>query len=343
MPKYKLEVATLDGQPIEQIPARGLGYADALNGFGYCVFSLPLRHPKCTRSLLEPGQRLVNVYRQKTRVWRGYLWSAIGRTDQPQMQFACRGVASRFAKRHIDALKTFVQQEQFDIAWDLIDFTQQKSGGDLGVTQAIVTDSGVLRDRTYFPWERKNLFTALQQLSAVRDGFDFEITPNGEWRVYYPRKGQRTAWTAALGKNVTAIDYAIDAWETATEITAIGEGEGDATRLSVAANAAALAQFGLLQESIALKDVRRQSTLDDHAAEELRLRQRAFENAPSVTLNEGDPPFGAITVGDEIRIRAAKGYIQIDDFRRVIQRLVTVNNQGVERTTLSWDQGGLAE
>lgn len=332
---YRVVIAGLDGGAYDEVPAKNLQFTYVLNKPGSIGFTLPLRHPKTNPTTLAPGKREIKVYRDGVLVWGGYLWDA--QISGEEVRFGGEGYFSRLKHRYISTTVTFTQQDQTDIAWSLINTTQ--STDDLGFTDAHST-TGILRDRTYIGAERKFIAEAIEQLSAVEDGFDFEITPAKEFKTYYPKKGQNIAVIFELGKNIRSYECQWLASNVASEITAIGEGQGDASLLSVASDVVATSEFGLLQDTRSFKDISVQSTLDKHATEELRLAKQA-RVIPGVQLVTQDPPWGAYGVGDQASLRIRNGYTQINDIFRISVINVQVSNEGFEAIGINFDEAAL--
>jgi hypothetical protein len=257
------------------------------------------------------------------------------------MRFSGEGWFSKLRRRYIDSKKKYTAQDQFTIAWDLIDFTQTKTGGNLGITRFSAATSGVTRDRTYQAWERKNVGEALEELAAVQNGFDFEITSDKQWKTYYPKKTASGVHDFVLGKNIRgfAIDY--DANETDTEITAMGDGEEAKMLLSVAVDTAARTEFGLLQDTRDFRDISKQSTLDAHATEELRLA-KIQRVQPNIQVFTDDPPWGSFAVGDNARLDIKKGYVQLEQVFRITTITVQVSDEGNEAVGVFFGEEGQA-
>lgn len=321
-----MTVAPINGADQDEVPAKNLQYSFLLNKPGACSFVLPIRHPQCTQTLLDPGKKEIRIYRGSTRVWGGYLWTA--QTEGESVRFGSEGYFSRFRHRYIDATRSYAATDQVSIAADLINFTQAQDGGNLGIG-TVTPASGVLRDRTYNAWERKPIAEAIEQLAAVNNGFDFEIDPDRTFRTYYPRKAGATTPIFEYRTSMKGYSVSYDATRVASEITAIGEGTESSTLLSVATDAGARVAYGLLEDSISFKDVSVQTTLDAHAVEELRARVRS-RIQPQLQVYPTNPDFGTYGVGDDARVIINHGYVQINAVFRITTIVVQVSDEGSE-------------
>lgn len=333
VPVYRVVIAEINGAALEEVPAKNLAYSFALNNPGGCDFVLPLEHAKSVRSLLEPGQREIHIYRNEERIWGGYLWAVGISSTQPEIRIAGEGYLSRLDRRLIADELIYEDEDQFDIAWDLINYTQSEADGALGFTRFSTTPSGVLRTRKFRSWERHNILDALQDLTEVYNGFDIEITPNKEFKHHYPYKGNDDGVVFELGKNIGSIAYDVDATRTVSELHGMGAG-GDRNRcIAVVTHTETQTDFGLLQSTEDFSNVRRYDTLVDRTTEALRVR-KGVRVLPQITVVTEDPAFGSFSVGDIVRVRAFKGYIDLDRQYRIGTQLVQVSDEGYESNQL---------
>jgi len=335
-PNYRVVIAALNGAEQDEIQTQNLTFGFALNDPGGCDFTMHYRDPKCTQSLMDPGKKEIHVYRGTTLVWGGYLWTATPSLDDGSVRFGGEGYLSRLKYRTIDSLLTYAATDQFQIGWNLIAFTQAKTNGDLGFTRFSSSTSGVTRDRTYVPWERAVIFDMLTEMSGSVSGFDFEITPLKEYKNYYPSKGATLGLQYELGKNIDGLSYDIDASNMATEVTALGAGDGSNTCIAVSVDATARATFGLLQETISLTEIKTFSFLQEQADEELLIKKGARWQ-PQINVSNSDPPFTSIAMGDIVTLKANEGYIQLNNAFRATSMQVQIDNEGQETYQIMFD------
>jgi hypothetical protein len=322
--------------PLDEIPAKNLQYSFNLNAPGSVGFVLPTRHPKCTKDLLDPGRREIIVYKGDTKRWGGYLWTAQVEEGAETVRFSGEGWPSRLRRRYVDNDKIYTASDQFDIAWDLINFTQTQTDGNLGITRFSTVLSGVSRDRTYLAIERKKIGEALEQLAAVRNGFDFEITPDKEWKTYYPFKQTGLIPIFEYGKNLRSYGYVLDASQLSSEITALGQ-----SIVSVATDVAARAKFSLLEDTRSFSSVINQDVLAGHAQEELRLAKIQQEQLQLQIITD-DPPIAGYSVGDMARIRISHGYVNLDTMKRITAINIQVSDEGNESIGVFFGEEGQA-
>lgn len=133
--EHRFVIADRDGVPLSEVPAGNPQWSFALNEQGAANFTLPLQHPKSDPDVLAPGERQLLIYRENDLKWGGWLETAAPSTEQDIVRFGAIGWFGMLKYRLVTETLKFVGEDQFDIAWDLIDYTQGKTNGDLGITR----------------------------------------------------------------------------------------------------------------------------------------------------------------------------------------------------------------
>lgn len=335
--EYTVKIADLHGAILEEVPAKNIQYSFFLNESGNANFSLPIDHPKCNYDLLTPGKRQILIYRNSTLVWGGYLWAA--QIQEPLVMFSAADWFSRLQHRYLsDPFSR--HQDQLKTAWDLIAYTQAKSTLDIVQFNPGQT-SGVKRKISYSSMDRSIIAELIQNLAASDNGFDFEITPDKYWKVYYPTKGQALQEVILeLGKNIRTYTGDWDANSLATEITGIGSSvDNSEAILATYSSAAAEAEFGLLEESLSYTDITDKDLLRAAVREELRVSKQVLIR-PGVFVDANDPPYGSYGIGDTVRVIMQRGYyMNIDSAFRISTILVQVADSGQELIQLEFQDG----
>ena len=124
----------------------------------------------------------------------------------------------------------FTGEDQTDIAWSLINSTQNHAAGDLGIRKGIITDfTGVTRDRTYEAGD--SIGQRIQELSEVLDGFDWDILPEGAsglaFRAWYPQRGSQRGVVLILGGMVASLTREVNPSDYANAIRYTGAAGDD--------------------------------------------------------------------------------------------------------------------
>ncbi len=341
--EYRVVVKNLQGEVLDEVPAHNLQYAFALNDVGTMGFTLPVTHPKCKEKindfpLLWPGKRQIVVWRNGRKVWGGYLLSADVSTSDDSVRFSCEGFLWRLRRRVVTEDLDYERKEQLDTAWKIIQWAQDQTNGDMGIRRYDPSeDSGVLRTTRLRGFERPNIGETLQSMTEIDDGFDYEMTPDNEWRTFYPQRGNETNLIFELGKNIGSVQYTIDAEELTTKVYGLGAGDGRGRCIAPITNTQGLSDYGLLEETIELSDMRYYDDLYATAKEYLK-RHKYPRAQPQMTVMTSDPPFASYSVGDRVRVIAKHGYIDFDKTMRIVSENVQVDNTGHEAIQLFFDE-----
>lgn len=325
----------LTGTVIEEVPLRSVKWAKELNGPGSFEGTIDADHPKAVRNVVSPGARFIYVLRNGVPVWGGIIW--VVRNKGGVLEIQAQGIWSYFQRRLIKASVTFTNSDQFTIAQTLLNNAASAPGGDLGVVVPNTT-SGVVRTRSYFGVERKQLGEAVEQLAAVENGFDFEVTTSlsgatftNDVVFYYPRQGRRLSAVWDVSVHVSLDSWEVDASATANSISGLGSGDGDAALVLDVADPSKLAEYPLLEDTASFKDVVEQSTLDAHSRAEL-TRRSAPTALPELTLlPTAETTVGSFVVGDEVRLRGTRGWSELDGWYRIVGYNVEVTDEGDEK------------
>lgn len=342
MPSYRHLVADLlTGTLREEIPFSTVKYSHVLNRPGGFAATLPLRHPKATRANLDPGRTAVYVERDGVIVWGGILWTAKASVEGATVEVGGEGFWSYFRRRLVRTTKAYAAADQCFIARDLVAYAQAQAGGDLGVVVGTET-SGVLRDRTYWHYERKNVGEAVEQLAAVQGGFDFNV--DVAWvggvvtktlQVQYPRRGRATATVFELGSNIEGLDQEIDATRQANVLDGLGAGEGSSMLIATVSDLSVVPPYPLLEDVVTYKDTSVATTLQLSALGELVARSTPVERLPTLLAHAGpDTVIGSFITGDTVTVRGTAGYLSVDQQMRITNYEVTVDQNGREAVGL---------
>lgn len=309
------------GEYLEEFPAEVIRYSYRLNRPGSIEFTLPLDHAKTLRSNVEEGVHEAVVIRNEAVVWVGPILT-IEEIDTPSsrvLSIRGEGLMGYMRRWHITSTLTFSNTEQLDIARSLISHHQNKAGGDFAIDTGSEA-SGVLRDRVYHGFELKNVYDALIQLSEVNNGFDFQIDPATRHFVpYYPRRGIRDASIVFDERNIRDYSRRRDHTSQASQVYAVGAGEGDDMLVANRQSSTAVARYGLLQAITSHKDVTNASTLNAHAQRGLDLLG-SVPNLLSLRVSTNDPGLFSYNEGDEVRVHWSSPYAEVNEFQRLIGR-----------------------
>jgi hypothetical protein len=339
--QYRVVVADRAGTELDEVPAKNLQYSFTLDDAGTCYFQLPLLDASCKRSLLDPGKREIHVYRGDTLVWGGDLWAAqVSELSQGQVvQFSAAEYYERLRHRIIDVTKDYKGWGQVDIAWDLIAFTQAKTGGNMNITRGTTPATGIVRDVRYPAFDRTTVADAIDAIVRLNDGFDFKITPDKTFKTFYPSKGSlKDSIVFEVGKNVSSISYTIDAADIANKIDAVGGGSGQDACYASAIDTTSRGDYGLMELAFQFSDIRSFALLQKRADNRLRLYKKPrYQPEFGVWLQAKDPDYGSFLEGDTVRVRGNYGYVSLDQNFRIVGLEYHQDNDGREAASVFLD------
>lgn len=140
---------------------------------------------------VRPGEQMLVVEQNRLPIWGGIVWAVD--FDSRSGYAVMRGSewATLLARRRVREDLTFTTEtreegwDQFEIARQLVWHAQagRSFPADLhidpwaGYVPGTAPDSGRTRDRSYLALDRKQVLEAVQQLSEVRDGFEWALRP----------------------------------------------------------------------------------------------------------------------------------------------------------------------
>jgi len=316
------------------LPARNRKYAKYLNNAGAASFETNLKYDdadvQTLISAIAPSATYVRIERDGKAMFQGEV-------QQPNEELSADSevftvpVLGHFAQlddRFTPDLVTYTQIDQGTIAWNLINDSQTVSGT-FGITQGVLT-TGILRDRSY---EMKRISDCIKELAACEQGFDFEITPDKVFNVFYPQRGVRINGPVfEYGKNIVKVSRAY--LKPKNLIRAIGAGEGENMLKVSVGDASSISLYGTREEILSLKDVSIYNTLVEQATDYLNL----WKLPPKVIRLDvkagSDPELGGYEEGDYIRVKVDYGRMQIDTWLRIYGIEVSVDDNDFESVSL---------
>lgn len=283
--------------------------------------------------ILKGSYREVDIYDGDTLLYSGFLDEYQASTDglaKGNITMTSRGFFSLLSKRFTNSARTYTAQDAGDIAWDLINYTQGLTSGDRGITRGS-HPATKNRDRTY---RFANIADEIAGLSNdnVKDGFDFEVDTTKVFNIYFPEKGSlRPTIIFEHGFNIDGYQVTENGlMGMANQVIVAGDGFGDGM-LSATRSAAAdyAANYGLLQDITAEKDVTEAATLNDKGDKYLD-RNKYPRKTLALTVDYNAIPFTDYGLGDRVKVKISQE--DVNDFYRVLSR--TVDQSGAMSLTL---------
>ena len=355
-----LFVDLLTNEIIAELPLTGVSFTQQLNQAGAFDGHLLLSGINTFEFNVDasttPARNAIYVDRNGVLVWGGIIWSRTYNSTAQTLSITARELISYFERRRIIADANFVNTDQLVIAKSLIETAQNVTYGDIGILYNTEgeTTSGVLIDRTYYNYELKTVFNAVQDLSRQQDGFDFHVDvdydpltgkPVAAFNTYYPYVGTPYDPTDAHALmfvfpagNIVEYEYPEDGTIAANSIYALGAGSNEGKQIANAQNMDYLGNgWALLEDQSNYSDVTDQTVL-----QQLADGQVAVVAYPPTTLKIVAPPyidpvFGTYVIGDECRVLITDSRFPttLDAVYRIVGLSLQPGEDGPERVTLT--------
>ena len=349
---------------LAELPITGVSFTQQLNTSGTFTGRLLLSGVNAAGLNVAngtiPGRTVVYVDRDGTLVWGGIIWGREYSSTSQTLTFQAREFMSYFERRRITSTQAYINIDQLDLAQALISNAQGAPYGNIGLLYnqdpASTTTSGNLVTRTYYGYEYKTVFSAIQDLSKQLDGFDYEIevyydgdnNPARSFNTYYPRVGtdysstNATAPVFQLPGNMVEYNYPEDASIAANTIYALGAGSNEGKLIQTATDATKFTDgWALLEDQANYSDI-----TDTTVLAGLAQGQITAVSYPPTTLKVVAPPsqnpvFGTYRVGDEVRIIITDNRFPttLDAIYRLVALSVTPGEDSPERITLTLTTG----
>jgi hypothetical protein len=359
-----LFVDLLSNTIIGELPLTGVGFTQQLNQAGTLQGHLLLSGVNANKFNVDPSTIPAHcgiyVDRDGILVWGGVIWGRTYNSTSQTLTFSAQEWISYFDHRRVTQDVEFTNIDQLVIAKTLIENAQAAPYGNInvGYNSAGQTTSGVLVSRTYYYYEFKNVFQAIQDLSRQSDGFDFVIDvgydnitglPVKYFNTYYPRSGEiYSAGNLNIpvfifpAGNIVEYEYPEDGSVVANTVYALGAGSNEGKLLATGQDTARLLEgWALLETTANYSDITDQTVLDN-----LATAQSLATSYPPVVLKVVvpayvDPVFGTYAVGDDTRIIITDSRFPntLDEIYRIVGLTVQPGEDGPERVTLTLAQG----
>jgi hypothetical protein len=348
-------------QILAELPLTGVTYNQQLNTAGSFQGHLLLSGVNATGLNISaatiPSKTAVYVDRNGVLVWGGVIWSREYKSSNQTLSITAREFISYFERRRISNTTVFNSVDQLQIAQTLISNAQGVPYGNIGILynqdSSSTSTSGVLISRTYYNYEIKPVFVAVQDLSKQTNGFDFGVSvyydgsgnPSRSFNTYYPRRG--TIYSSSNPSapvfefpagNIAEYTYPEDGIAAANTIYALGAGSNEGKLIAISQNASYLTTgWALLEDQANYSDI-----TDSAVLANLAIGQINAVSYPPTTLKVIAPPyvsptFGTYQLGDDIRIRITDNRFPntLDAVYRLTNIDVIAGEDGPERVTLT--------
>lgn len=236
---------------------------------------------------------------------------------------------------------TWANVEQSTIAWNMIQATQARAGGNLGIARGLGQATGVTRTQTNTLGDY--IGDAITNLAKLNNGFEWQVTPYGfadlRLDVFYPQQGTSRGVVLAWGSGrISSITRTVDpsTFADAVYVTSSASVSGTKTLTPQYLQAADIATRAEQRwDSVIGTDDQTQSTLNDHAT---ALLNQAQVVVPSYSIVFYPGAWGGpadIWLGDQVLVQIDSGRLQVNDLLRVVEMSFAISPDNVETLTLT--------
>jgi hypothetical protein len=308
-----------------------------------------------------PSKCAVYVDRDGVLVWGGIIWNRSYQSSNQTLTINAREFESYFEKRRITSDQVFTNIDQLTIAQNLVSLAQGVPYGNIGVQVGVET-SGVLVSKTYYGYEKKTYYSALQDLSRAENGFDFNIdvaydgsgAPTKTLNLGYPRIGTTYSSTnpSALlfefpAGNVVEYEYPEDGSLVANTLYALGAGSNEGKLSATYQNTTYLTNgWALYEEQANYSDVTDATYLAQLAQGQVIASSYPPTVIKLVVPAYVSPTYGTYSIGDSARLRITDERFPstgvgtavqagLDAVYRIVGIEVQPGENGPERVTLT--------
>jgi hypothetical protein len=346
----------LTNEIIGELPLTGVSFTEQLNQAGTFQGHLLLSGVNSAAFNVDastiPGRCALYVDRDGVLVWGGIIWGREYNSTAQTLTFQAREFESYFERRRITQTVAFDNIDQLVIAQTIITNAQAVPSGNIGVIVGSET-SGVLLSRTYYSYELKTVYGALQDLSRGQNGFDFNIAidyvgnvPTKTLQLGYPQYGTLYSPTNPAAPvfqfpagNIVEYVYPEDGSIAANTIYALGAGSNEGKLIETYQVTDFLtAGWPLLEDQGNYSDV-----TDATYLAQLARGQAIAVAYPPTTLRVVAPPsqnpvYGSYTIGSQARVIISDNRFPntLDAIYRIVGLSVQPGEDGPERVTITF-------
>jgi hypothetical protein len=286
-------------------------------------------------TMLGSGTRLAKIYKDSTLIFNGVVMNRQtrgGKVGATSLTLPIGDYLAFLAKRRTAALRAFTSEDSADIAWTLIDESQNDASGfgDLGITRGSHPTTKD-RDRTLRFDNVRDVIVGMSN-EKVKDGYDCDIDTSKVFNIYYPAKG--TSRPNIVFDDFNIISFTSDeplAGKLTNRVYVLGVGFGDSQIYEKREDTSVMPNWYLQEDVLSEKDVSQATTLQDRGDQFLTDNKEPVSSF-SLTHLDNTPDILDYSVGDTVRVRVDS--IGLDDLLRIKKRTIYVEG-GSSQVTLS--------
>lgn len=337
--EYKILVKDSDGTYLGEFGVfKELKFGKKLNNYGVCTFKVPVKDPK-SDSLYAPRRYEIEIYQcepytVQTKIWAGqqaFRVAELTENGDDWINITCYGYLEMLNHRFTLAERIFALVDGLDsgdIAWTLIDETQDDTNGDFGITVGTIEPTIIRELKLY----NANIMQTIIDLSNMTYGFDFELNDDKEFNVY-ATKGVDLSGDIQLilGKNVSSATIIDDFTNPGNRAIIIGQTYDGASMLRVERNDLDSQTSIKLREYLESQgDVSDQDSLEYEGDAILRKYKQPIQSISINLVKNSGVKISDFSIGDTIKVVIEKGIYQVSTQMRIHQWDFSLNDDGTE-------------
>ena len=340
---------------IAELPLTGVSFTQQLNQAGTFQGHILLSGVQAANLNVAngtiPARTALYVDRNGTLVWGGVIWAREYDSTSQTLKITAREFESYFERRRITTDTVFTSVDQLTIAESIINTAQATPYGNIGLVVPTNT-SGVTVSRTYYGYELKTVFSALQELSRQTNGFDFNVQvsyvsgiPTKTLVLGYPRIGyvysfgdiSVPVFTLPAG-NIVEYTYPEDGSIAANTVYTLGAGSNEGKLISIATDATKTATgWPLLEDQANYSDVSDATLLSQLASAKVAAVSYPPTTIKVVVPAYQDPVLNSYSIGDDARLIITDNNFPttLDAVYRIVGLSIQPGENAPERVTLT--------
>lgn len=281
---------------------------------------------------IEAGVTEVCLLRNNIKIFTGPIWTITSGSKSKYLNIMAQDVSSYLKERVIAADTKFTKKRFAYAAWKLIQDAQALTNGDLGITlgqDALTNPTG---SWSYAKKSGIKIYDAISKLASGTNGFDWEIDPDRQLNMYYPRLQPTSNITLEYGGSIRS--YSVQQIGTLAANVVFVRG-GNKLVSSTYVDADSQAKFGLRQYAPSDTTLKSKAKLEAYAKNVLNLRKNPQAIPELVVDSSKFNPFDDnVRYGTLLNTYIDDGWVQFSGIMRCSGFQLTVGKHGQETFVL---------
>jgi hypothetical protein len=339
--EWKFLIKNSTGQTVASLTnARKRWLVQRLNDESEAGFILDADDEKCDASILNLGINELHIEYKGTLLWAGQLTSArkTAKGNDIYWEVFAKDWTALLGKRFcgVESLREFTTTDAGTIAWTLISETQALTYGSFGITLGTIEPS-IVRSPTY---DKKNILEAIKEMAnAGQDGmasygFDFEVTPQKVFNVYYPWKGTiRENVVFRYPGNCEDFEADVDSWGIVNQEWGLGQHWTGNTAVVSRADATSQSAYKRREAIKNYRDVGVLSFLQDMVYQDIQWLKDVVTIMKFTSRVDAKSGILSYNVGDGVAVVCDK--FDIDEWLWVFERKIDIGENDELKVTVT--------